>query len=131
MKRTNSRLARTVAAASVAAGAFSLAPAAWGATPDTTPPTAPTNLRQIGMSNGDPILGWDAATDDTGVLRYRLLQDGNSVRLTPSRSPSPKFYLYVLVYCTALPGQTHTFTVQAIDTSGNSGAPSNAVVVTL
>ncbi|HZE50309.1 MAG TPA: hypothetical protein VE074_12150 [Jatrophihabitantaceae bacterium] len=36
MKRTNSRLARTVAAASVAAGAFSLAPAAWGTTPDTT-----------------------------------------------------------------------------------------------
>jgi uncharacterized protein YdeI (BOF family) len=44
----------------------------FAASGDTTPPTAPTNLRITQLSYNFAALAWDASTDDTGVTGYSL-----------------------------------------------------------
>src|SRR5205814_339946 len=41
-------------------------------TPDTQPPTAPTNLAAIAASTGQINLAWTASTDDVGVTGYQV-----------------------------------------------------------
>ena len=45
--------------------------------PDTTAPTAPTNLRVVSRAkSGSITLGWVASCDDVGVAGYRMYRDG-------------------------------------------------------
>src|SRR4029078_4341362 len=49
---------------------------------DSVPPTAPANLAAV-ASPGSVLLTWDAATDNTGVVRYNV-DRSTSPRFTPS-----------------------------------------------
>lgn len=43
---------------------------------DYTAPTVPTSLEAIKDENYGYVLNWDAASDDTGVLYYRIIRNG-------------------------------------------------------
>jgi chitodextrinase len=43
---------------------------------DTQPPTAPTNLRLVSMSEVDVTIDWSASTDNVGVAGYEVYVDG-------------------------------------------------------
>jgi chitinase len=95
--------------------------------PDTTPPSAPTNLRVTGTTSSSVSLAWDASTDNPGgegVLGYWVQWSGGTTHGTggttytwPSLSPG-----------------THSFTIVAYDAAypaGNTSVPSNEVTVTI
>ena len=51
-----------------------LAPAG---TPDTTPPTAPSNVTAVPLNDREIELTWDPATDtETGIVQYHVFRDG-------------------------------------------------------
>lgn len=82
---------------------------------DVTPPTAPTNLTDFGMSfeDGETWLFWTQSTDDTdpqSVIRYEIFVNG---RLDHSIIGRDRTILYGDV-----PGP-NTFTVVAVDVAGN------------
>jgi chitinase len=113
------------------------APAAWAVgatsltstTEDTTPPSAPTNLRQIGTYAGQPVLGWDASTDDSGSIdHYSILANGTQIYRPHGLSVRVSD---LVTYCHLIPGQTYTITVKAVDAASNKSAPSNALNITI
>ncbi|NHN35565.1 fibronectin type III domain-containing protein, partial [Paenibacillus agricola] len=88
--------------------------------PDTTPPNAPTGLSAI-PTNGNVALDWDASIS-TDVAGYNVYKNG--VKVSTGLVPS-------LIYSLAVPNNvTYTWTVTAVDTSGNESTHS-APVVTL
>jgi chitodextrinase len=89
--------------------------------PDTTPPTAPGNLRVTAQTPSSVSLAWDPATDRWG-LGYQVLMDGQPVDGTAGQSLRQR---------RLAPGSTHTFAVRARDQGGNFSQPSNTVTVTL
>ena len=44
--------------------------------PDTTPPTAPTDLSAIDLAPRSVVVGWQPATDEVGVDHYEVLRAG-------------------------------------------------------
>jgi chitodextrinase len=100
------------------------APGVVGPPPDTTPPSSPTGV----TATAEPtetyaVIGWEAATDDVGVVGYEMLRDG--VLLPGTVSTSPWFDV------TVVPGRTYTYAVRAFDAAGNRSAPSAAAPVTI
>jgi chitodextrinase len=61
------------------------------AAPDTTPPTAPTNLAAAAASATQINLAWTASTDNVGVTGYRVerAQDAQISRKYPPQQPPP------------------------------------------
>ena len=55
---------------------------------DTTPPTAPAELRVDALTCDSVSLSWSAATDDVGVAAYDLYHDGQLVRSVPGTATS-------------------------------------------
>jgi chitodextrinase len=98
---------------------------------DFTPPTAPTNLRgRADVGSCEVYLSWGQSTDNAdqqGALLYRFRADG-------ALSPPSSFVIGGgtnvgrSVLEGPVPGPT-TFTVEAIDGSGNVSAPSNGLVL--
>ncbi len=84
------------------------------ATPDTTPPTAPSNLKGTAASNS-VLFSWDASTDDREVIGYVILVDGvffDSVSATT-----------LSIFIGGLATETaYTFEVYAFDKAGNNSA---------
>jgi chitinase len=113
---------------SVAAVLLVVAPSA-GAVADTTPPSTPTNLREIGVFAGRQVLGWDAATDNSGsVNHYRVMVNGAQAY----RPRVPSVTVDDLVkYQHVFPGHTYTIAVQAVDSAGNRSGSSNSLQVTV
>jgi hypothetical protein len=95
-----------------AAGNISpFAPVHVGQLPDSTPPTAPANLRIGGMSPSHLTVRWDAATDETFLVGYEIYLNGtliSKVGGTHGYVPFTGFGIY-------------TVRVRAWDTSGNFG----------
>jgi hypothetical protein len=94
---------------------------------DTGPPTAPSNLTVEDLNDncGSQILNWDQSTynaDPQSAIEYELYLNGRFFDLTPPGASSAGVY--------TAPG-TNTWTVVAVDRSGNSSAASNAVTVTI
>jgi PA14 domain len=87
--------------------------------PDTTPPTVPTNLTVLAVSPRKVVLGWDPATDDSGSVAYNLMRDGGL--LVEGLSATNYTDLKVL------PEQTYEYQVQAVDPSGNKSPFTPAV----
>lgn len=92
----------------------------WG-TPDTTPPTPPTNLAASNATSSSVTLNWTAATDNTGVVSYDIYVNG--------------IYHSMVTGTTAVvnglnPATAYSFYVIAKDASGNQSAPSNTVTAT-
>ena len=91
------------------------------ACPDTTAPTAPTNLAAKATSPTSVDLSWTAATDDVGVKVYNVLRGGALV----GTSTSTSFSDTTLVASTA-----YTYTVVALDAAGNASPASAGASVT-
>jgi hypothetical protein len=97
--------------------------------PDTTPPTAPTNLAAAG-SIGTATLSWTAATDNVGVTGYNVHRATTS-GFTPTvgnriAQPATPGYLN-----TGLTAGTYFYLVTAQDAAGNVSAPSNQASATV
>ena len=96
---------------------------------DHTPPSAPTNLYVISLDDGggEAWLGWTQATDETDPqsnVEYEIYVNGVLSPLPVSAGID-----YDFVY--TLPPCENTFTVKAVDKSGNTSPASNAVKVKL
>ncbi|RKS77929.1 concanavalin A-like lectin/glucanase superfamily protein [Motilibacter peucedani] len=88
-------------------------------TGDTTPPGPPGATTVTGRGTDHVDLAWTAASDDQGVAGYRLVRDGTVL---------PTVITGLSTTDTGLaPGSRHTWTVRAVDTSGNVGPDSAAV----
>jgi fibronectin type 3 domain-containing protein len=103
---------------------------------DTFPPAIPTGLvaipnQQPTASNQQPPsidLSWEpnTETDLAGYYVYRKASSGPATRLNPAPLPGPAYR-----DITAVPGQHYTYTVTAIDTSGNESPPTPELEQTL
>src|ERR1043165_966591 len=97
---------------------------------DTTPPSAPTNLHVISLDTGggEAWLGWTQSTDNSDPqsnIEYEIYVNGVLSPLAVSAGADVDF-----VY--TLPGVWETtFTVKAVDKSGNTSPASNSVTVKL
>ena len=93
---------------------------------DTFPPKAPTGLAAI-PGTGAIDLSWEPGTepDLAGYIVYRSsagATTGSPTRLTPTPIQTPAFSDH-----TAQPGQTYSYRITAIDTSGNESPTSTEV----
>jgi hypothetical protein len=91
---------------------------------DTTPPTAPTNLKVTSTTATGVTLTWTAATDNVGVARYVIRKQGflNASSVTTSLS----------INIGGLTAKTtYTFLVTAQDAAGNESAAATVTVTTL
>ncbi len=86
--------------------------------PDTTAPTAPTNLRVSTLTKAKVTLDWNASTDDRGVTGYRIYRGTTLVATVTS-----------LAWTESRQRQATTYKVQAIDAAGNVSLASNSVTV--
>ncbi len=82
---------------------------------DTTAPSAPTNLRSDAASESTVRLRWNASTDDTGVSLYRVYRGGQLLGETAKA---------VFIDSSISAGDAYTYTVVAVDASGNASQPS-------
>jgi chitodextrinase len=85
--------------------------------PDTTPPTAPSNLSTTFLTNTRVELRWSPSSDNMGVVAYQVYVD-SSLASTVS----------LAVHATVsglTPGTTYHFTVRALDAAGNISPDSN------
>lgn len=97
---------------------------------ENVPPTAPSNLRQVGTANGLPVLGWNPATDNSGeTIRYSVVTD--LLGLVTTTTDLSVRITDLLDDCLIAPGETYVFTVKATDPSGNTSPTSNTLTVTV
>ena len=97
---------------------------------DTTPPSVPTNLHVISFDNsgGEAWLGWTQSTDDTDAqnnIEYEIYVNGVLSPLPVSAGVDFDFVYTLNNAC------VNTFTVKAVDKSGNTSAASAPVSVKL
>jgi chitodextrinase len=100
---------------------LALAPTAAAAAPDRTRPTTPGSLRVTATTTTSVSLAWNASTDNSGSVSYRVREAGGSIRTTAQ----PSF-----TWTGLQPNRTYRFTVSATDPSGNRSPESNQVTVT-
>jgi chitodextrinase len=108
------------AAGNVSAASPSVTASTQPGTPpvDSTPPTAPGNLRSTGATQDSVSLAWDAATDNVGVTGYDVFNGSTLATSVTGTSAT----------VSGLTADTsYTFTVQARDAAGNTSPASNAV----
>jgi hypothetical protein len=127
-KRRSRMIAASVALLAPAiAGVVVAAPGAWAAgaptaARDTAAPTVPGNPRQMDTYNGQPVLGWSAASDDSGKIdHYSVLIDG--AQAYRPRAATVRVSDLV-AYCHVSQGQTYTVTIKAVDRAGNASPAS-------
>lgn len=88
---------------------------------DTEPPTVPTNLRETSKSSTSVSLSWNASTDNVGVTGYQVY-NGSTLVTTVTGTTATISNL--------TPDTSYTFTVRAVDATGNISQPSNSITVT-
>ena len=93
--------------------------------PDTSPPTWPIlgSLTVSNVNQTNLTLSWRAATDDLGVVSYRIYQDDTLLTTVSA-------YIYTRTIFGLTPGTTHTFRVEAVDYSGNQSVGGPSVTLT-
>jgi hypothetical protein len=89
-------------------------------TPDTSPPSAPTNLTARAVSGTQVDLSWGASTDDRSVSGYKIFRGGSQIGTAPSPGYSDT---------SAQPNTTYQYYVVAYDAANNSSGASNTVSV--
>ncbi|MFN3217179.1 MAG: PKD domain-containing protein, partial [Acidimicrobiales bacterium] len=89
-------------------------------TPDTQPPTLPTNL-QAAVNGSDVTLTWNPSTDPSGINGYAVFRNGAYIgwASTPTYTD------------TGLPNGTYTYSLRAFDTIGNRTARVEFAPVTI
>ena len=81
---------------------------------DTTPPSAPPAVTATDTTDSTVSLSWQPSSDDTAVAGYNVYIDGvKAGAATPMTSGTS--YVATRLAC----GTSHTFAVEAADTSGN------------
>jgi chitinase len=90
--------------------------------PDTTPPSAPSNLTATSIGSTTVSLRWSASTDDVGVVVYQIYAGTALVGTIPSSTSGTASKL--------TPGTTYGFTVKAVDAAGNVSQASSSITVT-
>jgi chitodextrinase len=81
-------------------------------TPDTTPPTMPTNFAVASRTPSTITTSWVASTDDSAVTGYNLYRNGTQVATVPSGTGS---YTFDSLACES----PYTLQVEAGDGAGN------------
>lgn len=89
--------------------------------PDTQPPSAPTGLVANATSPFSVSLTWQAATDNVGVVSYRVLRNGAQVGTATSTSYQDNGLT---------PSTTYTYAVAAVDAAGNVSSNSSSAQAT-
>jgi chitodextrinase/PKD repeat protein len=119
--------AGNVSAPSSSAGATTQAPPA-----DTTAPSAPTGLTATAASSSQINLSWTAATDNVGVVQYRVERcQGSSCSTFAQIGTTPGTTTIFSDTTTGLvPNTTFRYRVRAADAAPNLGPYSNLVNVT-
>jgi hypothetical protein len=84
-------------------------------TPDPNPPTTPTDLLGTAVSSTKVNLSWNASTDDTGVAGYWVYRNGVAVGESTCTSCSDNG---------VMANTTYSYTVAAVDSSGNMSSQS-------
>ncbi len=97
---------------------------------DTTPPSVPTNLHIVSLDTGggEAWLGWTQSTDDTDAqnnIEYEIYVNGILSPLPVSAGVDLDFAYTLTGVC------ENTFTVKAVDKTGNTSAASAPVTVKL
>ncbi len=92
------------------------------AIPDTTAPTAPTNLAASLTTQTTTKLTWTGSTDNIGVTYYNIYKNGTYV---VSISVGNSYNVTGLT-----PATTYSFSIKAKDDAGNLSPSSNTVSVT-
>jgi chitodextrinase len=92
----------------------------------TTPPTAPGNLRAVSITDTSIVLAWDASEDDSGSVNYAVFFDDNPTPFLTSADTRLDVRLNRAIGM--IPGSEHRFQVRAEDPSGNHSF-SNALTV--
>ena len=88
---------------------------------DSTPPSAPSNVKVTGTTSSSVSLSWSASTDNVGVTGYQVFRGGTQVGTTTGTSFTD----------TGLAASTqYSYTVTATDAAGNTSTPSSAVAAT-
>lgn len=113
---TKKRLVQGLAAVLVGGGVLLAAPSAAMAVPEG-PLTAPNNLHAVSITDLDIVLAWDASTAKKGGVTYNLFFDNNA---TPFLVGDNQFDVPFHRVIGMIPGSTHTFQVQAQDSSGQT-----------
>jgi hypothetical protein len=116
-----SLVALTMAASVLGSGLG--APAAVAAD-DVTPPSVPQNVHISGFDHGQPIMSWDASTDDSGSVDHYWVRVDGRQRARPRATTYSIYTLFLLDRITKGP---HTITIEAVDPSHNRSAPSEGV----
>ena len=116
------RAAATAVAALVLASLVLASPAA--AAPDRKAPTTPGNFRVTGLQPYFAHLAWNPSTDNSGTVSYQITVSNGENRRLPNGTTSTSWFLVA--------GQRYTFTIRAIDPSGNrSGSASTSATIPL
>lgn len=87
---------------------------------DTTPPSAPSNVRAVAINSSEVKLSWTASTDNVAVAGYRVYRNGNLLAILTS----PNVTLYQDETTSA--NTAYSYQVAAFDTSLNVSALSKA-----
>jgi fibronectin type 3 domain-containing protein len=97
------------------------------ATPDTTPPTAPSSLTATPSSN-QIILNWNASTDNVGVAGYRVERCQGSGCTNFAQLATPTVTTYT---DTGLVLGTYSYRLLAFDAAGNLSSYSNVATAVI
>src|SRR5262245_41787710 len=89
--------------------AFAVVTASADAAPDRTKPTTPGNLRVTGTTSTSVSLAWNASTDNSGSVTYRVREAGGA-QYTVAQTA------YTVTNLAG--GRTYKFTVIAVDAAG-------------
>ena len=91
-------------------------------TPDTTPPSVPTNLTATAISSSQINLSWNASTDNIAIAGYKLYRGGVQIATITSGTTYQN---------TGLPPLTSfSYTVSSYDAAGNTSAQSTGASAT-
>ncbi|HSX35776.1 MAG TPA: Ig-like domain-containing protein [Patescibacteria group bacterium] len=89
--------------------------------PDTTAPSAPTNLNTTLSSTPQVNLTWVGSTDNVGVRGYQVLRGGAPIANVIGTTYSDVNVAY---------NTSYTYSIAAFDAAGNLSTPSNQVTIT-
>lgn len=89
---------------------------------DTEPPTEPTNVKATATSPTKVTLTWTAATDNVGVVKYKIFRDDVPLEVTNDNSTT-------YVDNTVMPSTSYTYRLRALDAEGNRSTWTDAVSV--
>src|SRR5262249_26764714 len=96
--------------------------------PDTQPPTAPSNLAATAASSSEINLSWTASTDNVGVTGYRVERCQGAGCSSFAQVGAPSGTTFNNTGLSA--GTSYSYRVRAVDAAGNPSGYSNVATTT-